>query len=262
MSKLSKQTTIIKSTEINGRTIEVYGSPSEPLFLAKDVAEWIEHSDPSRMAGTIDDNEKLVRTMFVSGQNREVLMITEDGLYEILMQSRKPIAKEFKKAVKQMLKEMRQYGFTATEDRLDELVNNPDLIIKLGEKIKLERDRRRLAEIQHALAEEVIKEQAPKVDYHDQVLISERTYTTTTIAKELGTGAPSLHRELNRRGVMYKADGHWVLYHRHQGKGYTKTRTATYTDRYGNQQSTITTVWTEKGREWLHRIFNTELKKA
>jgi phage antirepressor YoqD-like protein len=156
------------------------------------------------------------------------------------------------------IKELMKHGFTATEDKLDELVNNPDLIIKLGEKIKLERDRRRLAEIQHALAEEVIKEQAPKVAYHDQVLISERTYTTTTIAKELGTAAPSLHRELNRRGIMYKADGHWVLYHKHQGKGYTKTRTATYTDRYGKQQSTITTVWTEKGREWLHGLLNTE----
>jgi anti-repressor protein len=148
-----------------------------------------------------------------------------------------------------------KHGFTATEDKLDELVNNPDLIIKLGEKIKLERDRRRLAEIQHALAEEVIKEQAPKAAYHDQVLISERTYTTTTIAKELGTAAPSLHRELNRRGIMYKADGHWVLYHRYQGNGYTKTRTAVYTDRYGKQQSTLTTVWTEKGREWLHQLF-------
>jgi phage antirepressor YoqD-like protein len=157
------------------------------------------------------------------------------------------------------IKELLTHGFTATPDKLDELVNNPDLLIKLGEKLKLERLRRLTAEAQHALAEEVILEQAPKVQYHDQVLISERTYTTTTIAKELGTAAPSFHKELNNRGIMYKTDGHWVLYHKHQGKGYTKTRTATYTDRYGKQQSNITTVWTEKGREWLHGLFNAEL---
>lgn len=138
---------------------------------------------------------------------------------------------------------------------LESLISNPDLIIRLATNYKKERTLRQVAETQHALAEEVIKEQAPKVAYHDQVLISERTYTTTTIAKELGTAAISFHKELNKRGIMYKADGHWVLYHKHQGKGYTKTRTAVYTDRYGKQQSTLTTVWTEKGREWLHKLF-------
>lgn len=164
------------------------------------------------------------------------------------------------------IKELLTHGFTASPDKLDELVNNPDLVIELANGLKKQRARaelaerqRQVAETQHALAEEVIRDQAPKVEYHDQVLISERTYTTTTIAKEMGTAAISFHKELNRRGIMFKADGHWVLYHRYQGKGYTKTRTATYIDRYGKQQSTITTVWTEQGREWLHRIFNSEL---
>ena len=62
------------------------------------------------MMRTVDDNEKLIQTMFVSGQNREMWFLTEDGLYEVLMQSRKPIAKEFKREVKQILKTIRKHG--------------------------------------------------------------------------------------------------------------------------------------------------------
>ena len=68
--------------------------------MAKDVAEWIEHSHITKMISSIDDDEKLNETIVHAGQKREVLFLTEDGLYEILMQSRKPIAKEFKKEVK------------------------------------------------------------------------------------------------------------------------------------------------------------------
>ncbi|MGG0202620.1 BRO-N domain-containing protein [Bacillus anthracis] len=69
--------------------IEKGGSKEEPLFLAKDVGTWIEHTDLSRMVGLVDEEEKLKRTLYVSGQNREMWFLTEDGLYEVLMQSRK-----------------------------------------------------------------------------------------------------------------------------------------------------------------------------
>lgn len=88
---------VLKQTELLGQQFVVYGTPEEPLFLAKDVATWIEHTDVSKMVQSVDDDEKLTRTLFVSGQNREVWMLTENGLYELLMMSRKPIAKEFKK---------------------------------------------------------------------------------------------------------------------------------------------------------------------
>lgn len=76
------------------------GDFENPLFLAKEVAEWIEHSNPTEMVRTIDDDEKLNSIILSAGQNREVTFLTEDGLYEVLMQSRKPIAKQFKKKVK------------------------------------------------------------------------------------------------------------------------------------------------------------------
>lgn len=78
------------------KTVRVFGTPEEPLFLAKDVADWIDHSDVSMMMQKVDDDEKLLQTLFVSGQNRTVWFLTENGLYEVLMLSRKPKAKEFK----------------------------------------------------------------------------------------------------------------------------------------------------------------------
>lgn len=101
---------IINKSTLLGREIDVYGTPDEPMFLAKDVAEWIEHTQPSKMVDNIDEDEKLIGTIFLSGQKREAWLVTEDGLYEILMQSRKPIAKQFKKGVKEILKTIRHTG--------------------------------------------------------------------------------------------------------------------------------------------------------
>lgn len=104
-----------------GKEIDVYGSVDEPLFLAKDVAEWIEHTQPSKMVETVDEDEKLMGTIFLSGQNREVWMLTEDGLYEVLMQSRKPIAKQFKKGIKEILKTIRKTGSYSVSKPLSQL---------------------------------------------------------------------------------------------------------------------------------------------
>ena len=103
---------VIEQRDILGKQLTMYGDFEEPLFLAKEVAEWIEHSDVSTMIRTVDEDEKLIQTMFVSGQNRETWFLTEDGLYEVLMQSRKPIAKQFKKEVKTLLKNIRKGMFS------------------------------------------------------------------------------------------------------------------------------------------------------
>ena len=99
---------IIDEREVLGFDFKVYGDVDNPLFLAKDVANWIEHNKPSEMILNVDDDEKLKAIISHSGQSREMWFLTEDGLYEVLMQSRKPIAKEFKKKVKEILKELRK----------------------------------------------------------------------------------------------------------------------------------------------------------
>lgn len=101
----------LDNTELVKNFIEItynYGNGfrtrnQECLFLAKDVAEWIEYSGRTgQLLNTVDEDEKLMNTIYASGQRRQMWFLTEDGLYEVLMQSRMPIAKAFKKEVKKL----------------------------------------------------------------------------------------------------------------------------------------------------------------
>ena len=118
---------LIGTVEILGKEIKFYGSWENPLFLGKDVAEWIEYSktsqgyyNVSKMLMTIDEDEKITITNSNSGGKS--VFLTEDGLYEVLMQSRKPIAKQLKKKIKTHLKQMRQAGGTVEIGREEEFI--------------------------------------------------------------------------------------------------------------------------------------------
>lgn len=115
---MSNALEIVAKRPVLNHTLTVYGNAENPLFLAKDVAEWIEHSDTSTMLRNIDDEEKVSITNpnnVCGGQS--AWFLTESGLYEVLMLSRKPIAKQFKKEVKKILHELRTKGtITITPD--------------------------------------------------------------------------------------------------------------------------------------------------
>lgn len=112
---------VIDKRNILDHEVTTYGDLEKPLFLAKDVANWIEHTHTTRMLESVDDDEKLNGVIFHAGQNREMTFLTEDGLYEVLMQSRKPIAKQFKKKVKKLLKDLRLNRFNPYENMSKEL---------------------------------------------------------------------------------------------------------------------------------------------
>lgn len=107
-----QQLQVIDSRDVLGRRFEVYGTFEEPLFLARDVAEMIEHEDVTSMLRNIDEDEKMVLRLLSGelGGNPNKWFLTENGLYEVLFQSRKPIAKAFKAEVKKILKELRLRG--------------------------------------------------------------------------------------------------------------------------------------------------------
>lgn len=139
-----KDLKIIEQREVLGKEFKIYGDFENPLFLAKDVAEWIEYdvSSVNKMIVIVDDTEKVRKTIPTLGGSQECWFLTEDGLYEVLMQSRKPIAKEFKREVKQILKSVRKHGLYATE----ELLNNPDFMIEAFKALKEEREARKSLE--------------------------------------------------------------------------------------------------------------------
>ncbi|WP_288481083.1 Bro-N domain-containing protein, partial [uncultured Clostridium sp.] len=103
---------ILDSRKILGKEITTFGTLENPLFLAKDVAEWIGYSSDKvgQLLKSVDQDEKQTSPIHYSGQVREMWFLTEDGLYEVLMQSRKPIAKKLKKEIKKILKQIRLTG--------------------------------------------------------------------------------------------------------------------------------------------------------
>ncbi|MGL4875147.1 MAG: phage antirepressor [Clostridium sp.] len=105
---MSKEIQIIEQREVLQKDFKIYGTKENPLFLAKEVAGWIgyELSNVSKMVKNVDEDEKIIART----NNTSATFLTEDGLYEVLMQSRKEIAKKFKKEVKNILKQIRKTG--------------------------------------------------------------------------------------------------------------------------------------------------------
>lgn len=102
--------------------------------------------------------------------------------------------------------------------------------------------------------EQTIKEQAPKVSYYDTTLQSVNTLTTTQIAKEIGLDAPKLNQKLKQAGVIFRQSGMWLLRQPYSAWGLTSTRTQTYTRSDGSTGTSMYTVWTERGRRFIHAV--------
>lgn len=225
-------------TEILGKEIEFYGTWEEPLFNSKSVADWLEERDGYTVARKVDEEEKQIHTICVGGQNREVTMFTEDGLYECLMQSRKPIAKDLKKKVKQYLKQIRLTGGAVEENREEEFINK--YFPSFSDDVKL-------SMVQDLL--KTNKELKPKAEYHDKVLNNSLNKTTTDIAKDLSMSAQKLNKILHELNIIYpkkvkdKIKG-WYL------KAEYDKLVPDFAD-YRINEYGQSLVWTEKGRKWI-----------
>ena len=261
---MNKELTVIEEREILGKRFRVYGDFENLLFLAKDVAEWIDYAktsngsyDVSKMLKTIDEDEKLIRKIFVSGQNRNMWFLTEDGFYEVCMQSTKPNAKIFKKEVKKILKTIRKTGMYMTDNVWDTITNNPE---KLGEVLinygKVKRELEHLEE-ENQIQKQLIAEYKPIKEYVDTILSSEDTMTITQIAADYGLSAYELNKTLNEQRVIRKVGGQWILYAEHMNKGYTKSETITVKKKNGTEKVVPNTKWTQKGRLFVHNLLET-----
>lgn len=197
---------IIEKREVLGKEFRIYGDFENPLFLAKDVAEWIEHSNPRVMLNTVDENEKVVNNVYTLGGVQESWFLTEDGLYEVLMQSRKPIAKAFKKEVKTILKEIRKNGgYIATnENESDEQIMAKSLLVAQR---TIERKNEKIKELEFK-----VEEDKPKVLFADAVETSKTTILIGELAKLITQngckiGQNRLFAWLRDNGYLIKRQG-------------------------------------------------------
>lgn len=255
---------VIDEREILGKRFRVYGDFENLLFLAKDVAEWIDYAktsngsyDVSNMLKTVDEDEKTIRKIFVSSKMRNMWFLTEDGFYEVCMQSTKPNAKIFKKEVKKILKTIRKTGMYMTDNVWDTITSNPE---KLGEVLinygKVKRELEQLEE-ENQIQKQLIAEYKPIKEYVDTILSSEDTMTITQIAADYGLSAYELNKTLNEQRIIRKVGGQWILYAEHMNKGYTKSETITVKKKNGTEKVVPNTKWTQKGRIFVHNLLET-----
>lgn len=184
-----KELQIIDERELLGKHFTIYGTKEEPLFRAKEVAEWIDYGERNvtKMTANVDEEEKLCIQIVITGQRREVLMLTEDGLYETLMTSQKPIAKQFKKEVKKILKQIRQTGGyipIVPEETNEQLMARAFIV---AQNTIAERDRQLAsAKEENRKQQELLEELRPKSDYCDLVLTAKNTFSASEVASQLG----------------------------------------------------------------------------
>lgn len=242
--------TIIEEREVLGKQLRIYGDSDSPLFLAKDVAEWIEHSDVSTMMRNVDENEKVTNIVCTLGGEQEAWFLTEDGLYEVLMQSRKPIAKQFKSQVKEILKTIRRHGLYATDAVIDQVLSNPDFGIRLLSELKEERAVRKHLELESAQQRQIINELQPKATYYDLCLQNKSLLPITKIAKDYGMSGTAMNNLLHELGVQYKMGETWLLYAKYADKGYTQSKTHVI----DSEKNAFHTYWTQKGRLFIYEL--------
>lgn len=213
----NQKITVIDSEVICNQQVNVYGTRENPLFLAKDVANWLEHSNPSRMLSKIDEDEKMIIYAKLSLQNSDItnsyipsesdsckannyLFLTEFGVYEVLMQSRLPKAKEFKKGVKEILKRIRLTGKYEANTHSDD-DHSRELIEALKENNALLR--------QALQASTNTRQHEANNQYRDDAPNNGPFFNITTIAKKLKTTAQYLNNMLSNNGYIVNIDGSW-----------------------------------------------------
>lgn len=237
-----------ENSEVRTLTIE-----NEPYFVGKDVAEILGYTNPSKaLADHVDEDDKLNNESLSSLGQRGGWIINESGLYSLILSSKLPTAKKFKRWVtSEVLPSIRRNGMYAT----DELIANPDLAIKAFMALKEEREKTKALNETVAVQTQQIAELKPKASYYDVVLNCKDLISVTEIAKDYGKTAQWLNNILHEEGIQYKQGNKiWLLYKKYADKGYTNTKTQTFNGSDGKVHTKVHTYWTQKGRLFIYDL--------
>lgn len=236
---------LIKITEYNGNQAVSARDLHKFLEITERFSSWFERMLQYGFVENQDFTSAKSFTLVNNGAQREIddYALTLDCAKEISMIQRSKKGKEAREYFIECEKQLRSGKFALPTTYKEALQS---LLIEVEAKERLQ--------AQNELQAKELEKQAPKVAYYDEVLTSQSTYNANQIAKELGMSAVTLNKKLHELKVQYKQGGQWLLYHPHQNKGYTKTVTYTYTDSKGETCTNSSTVWTEKGRAFIHSL--------
>lgn len=226
------------------RTVEVDG---EPWLVGKDVAEALGYAKSRNAIDThVDPDDALKQGVTDSmGRTQEMTIINESGLYSLVLGSKLPTAKKFKRWVtSEVLPSIRKNGMYQLPK------DYPSALRALAD---AEEKRLALAAENERQAQ-VIAEFEPIRQYVDTILESPDALATSQIAADYGMSAQQLNKILRDEGVQHKVNGQWLLYKKHMNKGYTKSKTVQITHSDGRNDTKLHTQWTQKGRLMIHNI--------
>lgn len=255
---------IINKSTLLDKEIDVWGSVEHPLFRANDLMSWLDIKNVTSLIGRVDQDEVL--KLNLSSRSGETWFLTEDGLYEVLMCSRKPIAKQFRKGVKKILHEIRiKGGYIATnENDSDEDIMARAYVIaqrtlaRREERIKqLETQTEQQAETIN-LQKKELTVAAPKAEYYDNTLASTTCITTTQVVDDLHITARSLNAKLKDLGIIYSQSGQWHLKMPYKGWNLAGTRTYNYQSSNGETLTSTTLVWNQRGKRFIIALYNND----
>ena len=220
---------------------------NEPYFVGKDVAEILGYQNSSKaLSDHVDEEDKLNNESLSSLGQRGGWLINESGMYSLVLSSKLPQAKEFKRWVtKYVLPTIRKTGGYQTlpmtyKEALLQLV----VQVETNEQLQLE----------NKMKDQQINELKPKADYYDEILRNKGLVTITQIAKDYGMSGVSFNRLLHQFGIQYKQSGQWLLYYQFQNNGYTHSETVEITHSDGRPDVKMNTKWTQKGRLFLYEF--------
>lgn len=226
---------------------------SEPMFCLSDVCRALEITNVGNVKQRL--SEKGIRTMdtLTKGGNQKLLYINEANLYKTIFQSRKESAQRFTDWVTdEVLPSIRKHGAYMTEQVIEKALTSPDFLIRLATQLKEEQEKRKLAESEVKMKNQIISELKPKADYYDEILKNPGLVTITQIAKDYGMSGKKMNDILHSLGIQYKKSGQWLLYDRYSKNGYTHSETVDITRSDGRPDVKMNTKWTQKGRIFLY----------
>ena len=226
----------------------------EPYFVGKDVAEILGYSKPRNAISThVDEEDKQDAPIQGGlGGKQKMTIINESGLYSLILKSKLPSAKKFKRCVtSEVLPAIRKHGGYLTPEKVEEALLNPDTIIQLATQLKEERTGR-------LIAEQKIAEYEPKISYLDSILSSTDSVTISQIAADYGMSPQQMNKLLHKLGVQKKVGNQWLLCKKHMNQGYTKSHTTEIPKADGGTKIVMNTKWTQKGRLFIYELLKKE----
>lgn len=250
--------------------IRTAGTADNPMFCLADVCNSLGLSAKGvnqRLGDEVISNYPIKDSL---GREQQMLFVNEDGLYDVILDSRKPEAKKFRKWVTgEVLPSIRKTGgyIAATNDMTDEEIMAKALLVAQS---TIERRDQRIKELETANEQQQARlEQAscqisemskdidvmkPKAEYYDMILNNKSTVLTTSIAQDYGMTAIAFNKVLSDLGIQRKVAGQWILYTQYIKKGYMQSKPITITRRNGMKEVKYNSEWTQAGRIFLYGI--------